>query len=240
MKIALLGYGKMGKAIEALALDQSHEIVLKIDEGNRPDLRKEDLEQADVAIEFSRPESALENIIFSLEAGVPVVSGTTGWLAHMEQVEALVEKKQGAFFYASNFSLGVNLFFALNTHLARLMNAYPQYATAMEEIHHTQKLDAPSGTAITLAEGLIRELDGKSSWINEATAAPEQLPITSKRIDQVPGTHTITYTSKIDQISITHEAFSRQGFAQGALLAAEWMQGKQGCFNMQDLLGIKF
>lgn len=236
MKIALIGYGKMGKTIDVLAQAAGHEVVLRIDVGNSQDLNAEQLAMADVAIEFTRPESAFNNIVACLENGVPVVCGTTGWLDRLEEAKQLVEKYQGGLFYASNYSIGVNIFFAVNKYLAKLMKRYRQYEISMEEIHHTQKLDAPSGTAITLAEGIIGEIDRKKSWKNEATEQADELPIISKRIDKVPGTHEISYDSAVDNITITHTAHSREGFAKGALAAAEWMLGKQGFYGMEDML----
>lgn len=236
MKIALLGYGKMGKTIEQLALEKGHTIVLKTNTG--AELQAANLAAAEVAIEFSRPESAFDNLVACIEAGVPVVSGTTGWLDRMEELKSLCAQRRGAFFYASNFSVGVNIFFAINQKLAELMQDYPQYDVRMEEIHHTEKLDAPSGTAITLAEAILEKVPGKTKWVNEPTAHPSQLPIISKRIDKTPGTHTIVYESAIDKITIEHLAHSRLGFASGALLAAEWLQDKQGCFGMNDLLNL--
>ncbi|MBX2877211.1 MAG: 4-hydroxy-tetrahydrodipicolinate reductase [Saprospiraceae bacterium] len=236
MKIALIGYGKMGKTIDQLAQAAGHQVVARIDVGNQGDLSAESLTSADVAIEFTRPESAFNNIVTCLENGVPVVSGTTGWLDRLEEAKQLVEKYQGGLFYASNYSIGVNIFFAINKQLAKLMKRYDQYGISMEEIHHTQKLDAPSGTAITLAEGILGELSYKKSWVNEPSQQDEELPIISKRIDKVPGTHTIRYNSPIDNITITHTAHSREGFARGALAAAEWMVGKQGFYGMEDML----
>ena len=236
MKIALIGYGKMGKTIDQLAQAAGHEVVLRIDVGNHADLNPENLSAADVAIEFTRPESAFNNIVACLENGVPVVSGTTGWLDRLEDAKQLVEKYQGGLFYASNYSIGVNIFFAVNKYLAKLMRRYNQYDIEMEEIHHTQKLDAPSGTAITLAEGILGALSHKQSWVNEASKAEDELSIISKRIDKVPGTHTISYDCPIDNITITHTAHSREGFARGALSAAEWMVGKQGFYGMEDML----
>ncbi len=238
MKIALLGYGKMGKTIEGLAQEAGHQIVLRIEASNKKELVAENIRTADVAIEFTRPETAFEHIQFCLEQKVPVVSGTTGWLDQMETIKQLCHEKKGAFFYASNFSVGVNLFFALNRYLAGLMNDRPQYQLELEEIHHTQKLDAPSGTAITLAEGILDQLDRKTALAKGRPAADNEIQITSKRIDPTPGTHSILYSSAIDSIRITHEAHSREGFARGALMAAEWLIGKQGVFGMQDLLGI--
>jgi 4-hydroxy-tetrahydrodipicolinate reductase len=236
MKIALLGYGKMGKAIESLA--GRHEIVLRIDRENAPELRPDPLREADVAIEFSRPEAAYHNIRTCLEAGIPVVSGTTGWLQRLPDIRNYLAEQGGAFLYASNFSVGVNLLFALNRVLARWMDTLPQYSVDIREVHHTEKLDAPSGTAITLAEGLIGELGSKQAWINEPTDDPALIPIISERVDQVPGTHEVTWHSSIDDLQISHVAHSREGFARGALLAAEWIRGKKGFFTMDDVLQI--
>lgn len=238
MKIALIGYGKMGKTIEQLAVDAGHEVVLKIDLDNADDLTSENLKQADVAIEFTRPETAFENITFCFKAGVPVVSGTTAWLDRFEEAVKVCKKEEGAFFYASNYSIGVNIFFSLSEYLAKMMNSYSEYEVSMEEVHHTQKLDAPSGTAITLAEGIIRQLDRKSKWKPERVDSELDIPISSKRIDRVPGTHHVKYFSEVDEIEIIHTARSREGFAKGALHAAEWLVGKQGVFGMRDLLGI--
>lgn len=236
MKIALIGYGKMGKTIYQLAQAAGHEVILRIDVHNSQDLQAASLSQADVAIEFTRPESAFNNIVTCLENGVPVVCGTTGWLDRLEEANQLVEKYQGGLFYASNYSIGVNIFFAVNKFLAKMMKRYRQYEISMEEIHHTEKLDAPSGTAITLAEGILSEIDRKKSWTNQATDQADELPIISKRIDKVPGTHQISYDSSVDNITITHTAHSREGFARGALAAAEWMVGKQGSYGMEDML----
>lgn len=238
MKIAIIGYGKMGKTIDQMATEKGHEIVLKIGANNLDNFTKEAMQQADVAIEFSNPESAVDNISKCIKWGVPVVSGTTGWLDKMEEIQALCQQEKGGFFYASNYSVGVNIFFAINRQLARMMNDHPQYEVAMEEIHHTQKLDAPSGTAITLANGIIEEIERKNDWVNDKTAQSATLPIISKRIDKVPGTHEITYNSPIDSIEIKHTAHSRAGFAGGAILAAEWLIDKKGCFGMKDLLGF--
>lgn len=238
MKIAIIGYGKMGKIIEQLANDKGHEIVLKINRSNLNEFTNENLAKADVAIEFSNPESAFENIKKCLLARVPVVSGTTGWLHKLEKAKEICHENECAFLYASNFSVGVNIFFALNKQLAKMMNAQTSYNVAMEEIHHTEKLDAPSGTGITLAEGIIDSLHRKTKWVNNPQNAPEELSIISKRIDKVPGTHSIEYTSAIDSIEIKHTAHSREGFASGAIQAAEWIIGKKGYFEMKDLLGF--
>lgn len=238
MQIAIIGYGKMGRIIEQLAIKKGHEIVLRITSSNLPDFTIENLSQADVAIEFSSPKSAYENIKKCLIAGVPVVSGTTAWLDKLEEAKYICKENNGAFLYASNFSIGVNIFFAINKQLAKMMNAHPEYNVTMEEIHHTQKLDAPSGTGITLAEGIIENLERKTNWVNEAEKEIEDLSLISKRIDKVPGTHDITYFSNIDSIEIKHTAHSREGFASGAILAAEWIRGKKGYFEMNDMLGF--
>lgn len=238
MKIALIGYGKMGKTIEKMAKEQGHDIVLKIDVTNYDDLTSENLRKADVAIEFTRPESAMNNILSCFKAGIPIVSGTTGWVEKKEEVDALCKSYKGAFFYASNYSVGVNIFFALNRYLAKLMDTQPQYNIDMEEIHHTEKLDAPSGTAITLAEGIMGEITRKKTWVNEQSEQSTVLPIISKRIPKVKGTHQINYTSAIDDLEIKHVAHSREGFAGGAIQAAEWIIGKEGSFGMQDMLGF--
>jgi 4-hydroxy-tetrahydrodipicolinate reductase len=233
MKIALLGYGKMGKTIEKLALEKGHTIVSRI---NRDSL-KEELLKADIAIEFSTPEAAVSNIKFCLENGIPIVSGTTGWLEHYDEMIKLCESRNGSFIYASNFSVGVNLFFSVNEYVSNLMKPWKEYQISIEEIHHTQKLDAPSGTAITLAEGIVKNSDKKNWKLNEA--ADGTIKITAKRMDDVKGTHIINYDSDIDTISIKHEAHSRDGFALGALLAAEWLADKKGIFTMKDVLQIK-
>lgn len=232
MKIALLGYGKMGKAIEKIALSRGHTITLKLD-----DFQKDiNFNNCDVAIDFSIPQAAFENINQALENNVPIVSGTTGWLDKYEDAKALCVKNKGSFIYASNFSLGVNLFFELNKQLAKLMKGFG-YSPSIIETHHTQKLDTPSGTAISLAEQIIPYSD-KNNW-TLANNSNEELLITSKRVNTVPGTHQIIYTSDIDEIEIKHTAKSRLGFAQGAVLAAEYIVDKTGVFNMQDVLGLK-
>ncbi|WMI67792.1 4-hydroxy-tetrahydrodipicolinate reductase [Mangrovimonas sp. YM274] len=233
MKIALLGYGKMGKAIEAIAIDRGHSIVIKAN----ADTDDYDITEADVAIDFSVPSSAFKNISRCLSNGVPVISGTTGWLQDYDKAVELCNANEGAFIYASNFSLGVNLFFELNRVLANLMKGQPQYQVSMEEIHHTQKLDAPSGTAITLAEGII---DNNATYNNWTLEAPQedQIQIEAKRIADVPGTHVINYDSEIDSIQISHTAHNRQGFALGAVIAAEWIVGKKGVFSMKNVLNI--
>jgi 4-hydroxy-tetrahydrodipicolinate reductase len=236
MKIALIGYGKMGKTIENIALLRGHEIVLRLDVHNPEDFKR--LAEADVAIEFTRPESAFDNIKHCIEAQTPVICGTTGWLQHYETATELCKKNDSAFFYASNYSIGVNIFFEINKRLATMMNGYPMYDVRMEEIHHTQKLDAPSGTAITLANGILENIERKTKWVNGTEGGDNDIAITAKRIDPAPGTHIVTYDSAIDTIEITHTAHSREGFATGAVLAAEWIFGKKGVFSMKDMLGF--
>lgn len=226
----------MGRIIESLAPDEGGQVVLRVDRDNLQDL--DQLNTADVAIEFSQPESAPGNILRCLEAGVPVVCGTTGWTGRLDEIKEYCDSKGGAFFYASNFSIGVNVFFALNRFLAERMNQWPAYDVKLEEIHHTQKLDAPSGTAITLAGDIIRRLDRKEKWVNAEASDEKELPILSKRVDPAPGTHRVIYSSAIDEIEIRHEAFSREGFARGALKAARWIIGRKGCFGMDDMLGF--
>ena len=232
MKIALLGYGKMGKVIERIALERNHEIVLR--KGSQDSF--EGLENADVAIDFSVPSVAVENISTCLEKGIPVVSGTTGWLEKYDKMVALCNQKNGSFIYGSNFSLGVNIFFELNEYLAKMMNNLKQYKVSMEEIHHTQKLDAPSGTAISLANGIIKN-SSYENWTLDVTN-DNQIHIDAKRIENVPGTHSVFYDSEVDQIEIKHTAHSREGFALGSVVAAEWIIGKKGVFTMKDVLGI--
>lgn len=232
MKLALFGYGRMGKMIEQSALERGHTIVAKVD----IDTKDIDFSSMDVAIDFSMPNAAYANIVGCIENGVPVISGTTGWLQDYDKAVNLCLEKKGAFIYASNFSLGVNVFFELNRHLAEMMKNLKQYRVSMEEIHHTQKLDAPSGTAITLAEGIIEHTDYTNWKLNEASE--NEIPIVSKRINQVPGTHTINYDSTIDNIALKHTAHNREGFAMGAVVAAEWIHGKVGVFTMKDVLGL--
>jgi len=236
MKIALIGYGKMGRIIDRLAAEEGGEVVLRIDRDNPGDFEK--LHLAEVAIEFSQPDSAFENIRHCLDAGVPVVSGTTGWTDRMDEIRTHCERTGGAFFYASNFSIGVNIFFALNRFLAERMNRWTSYDIQLEEIHHTQKLDAPSGTAIVLAKDILERIDRKENWVNREATDPKELSILSRRVDPAPGTHRVVYRSAIDEIEIRHEAFGREGFARGALQAAKWLIGKKGCFGMNDLLGF--
>ena len=238
MKIALLGYGKMGHAIEEIAVSRGHEIVLKINDQNLEDLTKENIRKAEVAIEFTNPDSAVENILFCLGENVAVVCGTTGWLQNLKTVEDKCKELNGSFLYASNFSVGVNIFFELNKKLAALLKPHPSYDVAIEEIHHTHKKDAPSGTAITLAEQIIQVSDNKKRWINNESENENELSIISKRIDEVPGTHSIKYTSEIDDIEIIHTAHNRKGFAEGAVLAAEFIADKKGIFAMKDVLNF--
>jgi 4-hydroxy-tetrahydrodipicolinate reductase len=240
MNILLLGYGKMGQLIGQLAESRGHSIVGKINIDNLDELNSLDTDSIDVAIEFSQPEAAVKNIKWAIARGIPVVSGTTGWLYKKPEIEQLTLDHDGVFFYASNYSIGVNIFFKVNEFLAKLMNETTGYKSSVEEIHHTAKKDAPSGTAITLAEGIIKNINNLSSWnLTENTKGDEQiLPITSKRIDPAPGTHIIRYSSEIDDIEITHTAHSRQGFALGAILVAEWIQGKKGVLSMDDFLSF--
>ncbi len=237
MKIALIGYGKMGHEIENIARERGHEIVSIIDLHEEEKFDSPEFKSADVAIEFTSPESALQNYRRAFAAGVPVVSGTTGWLAHLDEIKEACGKNGKTFFYASNFSLGVNIFFALNNYLAKLMNHYPDYDVRMEETHHIHKLDAPSGTAITLAEGILANIDRKESWaLGNDAADKTTLRIDAFREGEVPGIHTMIYESDSDQIRITHDAKNRKGFALGAVLAAEFTKGKQGFLTMDDLL----
>lgn len=238
MNILILGYGKMGKAIEEIALDRGHAAPHKININNTNALKFIDPKSVDVAIEFSQPDAAYDNLLYCIENSIPVVSGTTGWLDRKPEIERICIEKNGAFFYASNFSLGVNLFFRLNKYLAGLMKGQQDYVTELVEIHHTEKLDSPSGTAITLAEGIMDENHKFSSWKNDAEVEKGVLPIVSLREKNVPGTHLVKYKSEIDEIEIKHTAHSRTGFALGAVLVAEWIIGKNGVFNMDDFLGF--
>jgi 4-hydroxy-tetrahydrodipicolinate reductase len=242
MRIALLGYGKMGQVIERIALERGHEIVLKKDEKNTFD----GLSTADVAIDFSVPTAAVTNISSCFNANVPVISGTTGWLEHYDEMVTLCNQKKGAFISSSNFSLGVNIFFELNEYLSKIMSKFDTYKVAIEEIHHTQKLDAPSGTAISLANGIIANtsytnwtLEKLETDLSSAGESATQIPIDAKRIGTIPGTHTVTYNSAVDSIEIKHTAHNREGFALGAVIAAEWIVGKQGIFTMKDVLELK-
>ncbi len=240
MKIALIGYGKMGRAIERIALAKGYDVPQVFDETNLHEFTVENLRKTDVAIEFSTPKSAADNILKCFEAGVPVVCGTTGWLDRMDEIKKTCLEKGQAFFYASNYSIGVNLFFKLNEHLAELMRDHPEYFPSIEEIHHVHKKDAPSGTAITLAEGLIKGHGGISKWTldkDDVERKEGELPINSIRIGEVAGTHIVFYTSEADEIKISHEAYSRRGFGEGAVHAAAWLFGKKGVFGMDDMLG---
>ena len=238
MKIALIGYGKMGKTIEEIALLRKHEIVLKIDIDNLKDFTKENISKADVAIEFTGPHSAFENVKKAIELGASVVCGSTGWLDKLDDIKKIVVEKNGALLYSSNFSVGVNIFFELNKKLAALMSSHPDYEAIIEETHHTQKKDAPSGTAITLAEQILEQNKKKKRWVNEVSDIPEDLEIISQRIDPTPGTHSVKYSSAIDDIEIIHTAHSRKGFALGAVMAAEFINGKKGFFSMKDVLSL--
>ncbi|WP_028375125.1 4-hydroxy-tetrahydrodipicolinate reductase [Leeuwenhoekiella sp. MAR_2009_132] len=231
MKIALLGYGRMGKTIEKLAIERGHTIVAKIDQNDSYDFNA-----ADVAIDFSVPDAAVANISSAIKSGVPVVSGTTGWLDNYSEMVALCEKENGAFIYASNFSVGVNIFFELNKKLAKMMKTLKDYQVSMTEVHHIHKLDAPSGTAITLAEGIIKETDN-TDWILDAEEE-HKITIKALREGEVPGTHTITYKSQVDELVIEHKAHNRHGFALGAIIAAEWLKDKKGVHTMKDVLNL--
>lgn len=242
MKIVLLGYGKMGQQIEKFALKRGHEISLIVDKDNRENLTAADLADADIAIDFSEPAAALSNISLCFEADLPVVVGTTGWYDHLEEVKSICMEADQSLLYGSNFSIGVNIFFHVNKLLAKAINPYKQYDVQVEEIHHIHKLDAPSGTAITIAEGILGETDHKSKWVNdvvgegeELIAKPEELLIESLRIEEVPGTHTVLYSSEVDQIEFKHTAHNRAGFALGAVVAAEWLFGKKGFYQVTEM-----
>lgn len=238
MKVALIGYGKMGKTIEGL-LQAEDEVVLRISEDNLADFTIANLRKADVAIEFTQPDSAVSNILQCFEAAVPVVVGTTAWLQHLPEVKAKCAALNGSLFYAPNFSIGVNLFFEVNRKLGQLMNAQPQYEVSLEEIHHTEKKDAPSGTAVKTAEVILEELKRRKGWqLAEGKVAADHIPVVAKREPNVPGTHVVTYRSAVDFIELKHEAVSRQGFAEGAIAAARWLIGRKGVFEMKDLLGL--
>ncbi len=233
MRIALLGYGKMGKAVENIAVERGHEITMKIDKDS-PSLH---LNSVDVAVDFSTPDSAYHNIATCLKSGIPVISGTTGWLKDYDSIVSLCRERDGAFLYASNFSLGVNILFEINRKLASIMAGQDQYKVELHEVHHTEKLDAPSGTAISLAEDIISE-SKYTQWQLDADGSGMIIPVTAAREPGVPGTHVVSYTSEMDRISIHHEAFNRKGFAMGAVLAAEWLVGKTGIYSMRDVLNI--
>jgi 4-hydroxy-tetrahydrodipicolinate reductase len=238
MKIALVGYGKMGHMIEEIALGRGHEIVLKISSQNTSDLTETNLQKADVAIEFTSPSAAFENVKKCIESKVPVVTGSTGWNEKLREAEKICKQYDGSFLHASNFSIGVNIFFEVNKLLAKLMNSQPDYEVSLKEIHHTQKKDAPSGTAVTLAEQILQELKRKNTWIKKGQPDADQIFIASERIDPAPGTHHVKYSSEIDDIEIIHTAHNRKGFATGAVLAAEYIHNKKGVFSMKDVLGL--
>jgi 4-hydroxy-tetrahydrodipicolinate reductase len=238
MNVALIGYGKMGKAIEEIAISRGHKVVLIIDADNLGDFTKNNMNKAQVAIEFSNPESAFSNISKCIEYGTPVVSGTTGWTEKLDEIKKKCAQANGTFLYASNFSVGVNIFFEINKYLADLMADQREYDLSLEEIHHTQKKDAPSGTAITLAQQILERISRKTSWVNHLSDNPAELEIKSERIDPAAGTHKVKYTSSVDDIEIIHTAHNRKGFASGAVLAAEFIADKKGIFTMQDVLGL--
>jgi 4-hydroxy-tetrahydrodipicolinate reductase len=238
MNIALIGYGKMGKAIEEIALQRGHIIVLKIDIDNQDQFTKENLAKADVAIEFTGPHSANENVKRLMQFGAATVCGSTGWTEHLPEINELCKKNNTAFLYASNFSVGVNIFFEVNKRLAALMAPHDDYEIQLTEIHHTAKKDAPSGTAITLAEQVLQNINRKKKWVNHISDNPEELEILSERIDPAPGTHKVKYSSAIDDIEIIHTAHTRKGFALGAVLAAEFLAGKKGIYSMKEVLGL--
>jgi 4-hydroxy-tetrahydrodipicolinate reductase len=238
MRIALIGYGKMGKAIERIAISKGHQIVLKIDLDNGAEMTAENLQKADVAIEFTGPASAAANLLKCARAGVRTISGSTGWLDQLDAVKNEFIIHGSAFLYASNFSIGVNMFFELNKKLASMMASYPEYSVEMVEIHHTQKKDAPSGTAITLAEQVMNEIPSLKNWVNRPAQDPGELSILSKRLDPAPGTHEVRFYSGIDDIEIIHTAHNREGFAGGAVLAAQYIRDKKGIFSMNDVLGF--
>ncbi len=236
MRIVLIGYGKMGKEIERLALGRGHSIVARIDVDNAQELANLSANDVDVAIEFSNPASAFANIYTCIQKQIPVVCGTTGWLEKKSEIEQATAAHDATFFYASNYSIGVNLFFQLNRSLAKLMAPHKEYDIYTNEIHHLEKKDSPSGTAITIAEGIIDAYSERTQWVNNEIPQANEVPIWSQRESTIPGTHTVKYISKVDQIEITHEAFSREGFALGAVIAAEWIQGKKGILGMEDML----
>lgn len=238
MRIALIGYGKMGQMIEQLATERGHEVVLRINIDNTEDFTQQNIAGADVAIEFTGPDSAYENVKKCIDFGVPVVSGSTGWNDNLPEIKHYCLEKNGSFLHTSNFSIGVNIFFQINTLLAQLMANQPAYDVVIKEVHHTQKKDAPSGTAVTLAEQVLANLLRKSSWTNSSPTAPHELEVISERIDPAPGTHYVKYTSDVDEIEIIHTAHNRKGFALGAILAAEYIADKKGIFSMKEVLGL--
>ena len=236
MNIAIIGYGKMGKEIEQIAIERGHKVVLKINSQNVVDFNFDNLKKVDAAIEFTNPDLAVNNINVCLSSNTPVVVGTTGWYDKFDDIRESVIENDGSLLYATNCSIGVNLFFKLNKYLAKLMNNHGEYQVSMNEIHHTQKLDAPSGTAITLGEGIVENIESKDLWVKGEAKAKNQLSITSERIDSVPGTHEVKYSSEIDDIEIKHTAHNRKGFALGAVVAAEYIANKKGIFTMEDVL----
>lgn len=239
MKIGLVGYGKMGKAIEEFAIQRGHTISHRIDFDNKHRLRELTNETIDIAIEFSQPDAAYENIYTCLQKGIPVISGTTGWLARKKEIERYCQEKNGTFFYATNFSLAAQIFFKLNKLLAKYMNRYTNYEVSIEEIHHIAKKDQPSGTAIQLAEDIIQHLARKKTWVNTATQDPNTVGIISERVAENTGTHVVKYTSDLDILEIKHIACSRESFAQGVICVAEWLQGRKGVFDMDDFLKLE-
>ena len=239
MQIALIGYGKMGKMIEQIALERGHNIVIIIDEKNTKSFTADNVSKADVAIEFTGPASAFANVKKCIDFGVPVISGSTGWNQQLDEAKRLCQEKNSAMLHASNFSIGVNIFFEINALLAKLMSSQNAYEPMLKEVHHTQKLDAPSGTAVTLAEHILAHLPGKTTWVNTTSTDPAALSIISERTDPAPGTHHVKYSSEIDDIEIIHTAHNRKGFALGAVLAAEFIKGKKGVFSMKEVLGLR-
>jgi 4-hydroxy-tetrahydrodipicolinate reductase len=238
MKVSLIGYGKMGHAIEEIALQRGHEVIMRFDVDNQAQFTEENLRKAEVAIEFTNPHSAFSNLEACLRAGVPIVSGTTGWVEKLDQIKTLATEMNGSFLYASNFSVGVNIFFEVNKKLAELMAEQDDYEIQLTEVHHTQKKDAPSGTAISLAEQVLEKIKRKTKWVNQVSENPSELEIISERTDPAPGTHHVKYSSAVDDIEIIHTAHSRKGFASGAVLAAEFVYNKKGIFTMKDVLGF--
>jgi 4-hydroxy-tetrahydrodipicolinate reductase len=238
MRIALIGYGKMGKAIEEIALQRGHTVVIKIDQPNLHEFTKGNMANADAAVEFTSPHTAFDNVKACIEFGVPVVCGSTGWIDRLELMKTICNDNNGSFIYSSNYSVGVNIFFEVNKKLAALMAPHKEYEVILEETHHTEKKDAPSGTAISLAEQILEKVKRKKQWVNELSDHPEDLEIISQRVDPAPGTHSIKYSSAIDNIEIVHTAHNRKGFAAGAVLAAEFIKDKKGFFTMKDVLGI--
>jgi 4-hydroxy-tetrahydrodipicolinate reductase len=238
MRIALIGYGKMGQAIETIAIEKGHTISFRIDLNNPSDWDKININNTDVAIEFTSPHSAVDNLHRLFRLGIPVVCGSTGWLSQWKEITKACEEQNGSFVYASNYSVGVNIFFELNRKLATLMAAQPDYAVSLQEIHHTQKKDAPSGTAVTLAEDILHARPDKTKWVNHVSPQVDEIPIISERIDPAPGTHHVKYQSAIDDIEIIHTAHNRTGFATGAVLAASFICNKNGIYSMRDVLGL--